>query len=495
MKKTIQFATAVMLLGTSLFATSCDKSSELNDIPEVKPELKGVGFAIEPMALREWNTTVPNTSATRATAFNEFVPEITFSEGDMLYVEAVQYDAAHNPIATCVGNLTMDSGADQKEATFSGEIFAPEGTKLDDFEDVIYYLIGANDKRAKLVDVEGADVKAVELPLAENHIVGSFREAIEKYSEIGFVSPKFTDQVKLKQSNAYFVFSVADPAPSIDFDDIASAKAIFTRPDGTTLEVTTEEKPSTFERTIFGGFTVVVPCAIEEDKEQFSDIKLELTAKNGNYLEKSFPSTEEVGNTVEQGEVYILTTVMNTLNSRSHVGDIGEIDGRSGIVVDLEGNIGKVAIAEANLGAQRTDDAFDFGGYHYLYDTDPETEWYIPTIEEYKALTDMYKVEIGNYQDIDYLVASFNISSARGHKLYFPLAGYKNGPVRDEDMGYYWTRSIDDGWFSNIGYSEVDKYYILKIYRTDTDMIVETDNTKIRDYYNQLCIRLFHKLK
>ena len=210
MKKTIQFATAAMLLGTSLLATSCDKSSELNDIPEVKPELKGVGFAIEPMALREWNTTVPNTSATRATAFNEFVPEITFSEGDMLYVEAVQYDAAHNPIATCVGNLTMDSGADQKEATFSGEIFAPEGSKLDDFEDVIYYLIGANDKRAKLIDVEGADVKAVELPLAENHIVGSFREAIEKYSEIGFVSSKFTDQVKLKQSNAYFVFSVAE---------------------------------------------------------------------------------------------------------------------------------------------------------------------------------------------------------------------------------------------------------------------------------------------
>lgn len=296
---------AALLLGTTIFATSCEKTDDVIKKPLPKPELKGVGISVAPMTLEEWNSPILGSSATRATAQSERQREIHFAAGDILYVEGIQYDEAHNPIATCVGNLTMDSNAGGKEATFSGDLYAPEGSTLDDFTDITYYLIGANDKRAKLIDVEGAGFKAVELPLGENHIVASFPEAIEKYSEIGCNAPKFTNEVKLQQSNSYFFFNIVF-ADTKTFGDVTDIKTTFIRPDGTSLVVTTEENPTGFKLNDAGCLLMVVPCEIEHEKEQFSDIQLVVNLKNGKSIEKSFPSTNAAGNTVERGQVYIL---------------------------------------------------------------------------------------------------------------------------------------------------------------------------------------------
>ena len=312
-KNAFKFAAATLLLGTTLFATSCGDDK---GVAVEKPALKESRFSVEAMRLREWDTSVVGYAASRATAGSEKLTEIHFTAGDMLYVEGVQYDQAHNPIANIVGNLTMDSGDGSHEATFSGDLYAPEGSTVEDFEDITYYLIGANDKRVKLIDVEGADVKVVELPLGDNHIVASFTEAIEKYSEIGFNTPKFANEVKLQQSNAYFVFNLYITTLDISFDKIADIKATFVRPDGTTHEVTTEENPTGFKINDAGCLMMVVPCDIEDEQEQFTDIRLEVNAQNGQSLVKSFPSKGEAGNIVEHGEVYILNCTSGSVEFR-----------------------------------------------------------------------------------------------------------------------------------------------------------------------------------
>lgn len=304
---------AALLLGITLFATSCEKKTE---IPVTKPELKGVGISVAPMTLEEWNSPILGSSATRATAQSERQREIHFAAGDMIYVEGIQYDQAHNPIASCVGNLTMDNGDGGKEATFSGQLYAPEGSSLDDFQDITYYLVGANDKRTKLVDIPGTNVKGIDLPLGDNHIVASFTEAIEKYSDIGFCAPKFTDQVKLIQGNSYFIFNIIFPSADA-FSDVADIKTTFVHPDGTTLEVTTEETPAGFKLNDSGCLLMVVPCEIEGEKIKVSDIQLVVNLKNGKSIEKSFPSTNAAGNTVERSRVYILEFTYESGDSTS----------------------------------------------------------------------------------------------------------------------------------------------------------------------------------
>ena len=308
-KNAFKFAAAALLLGTSFLVTSCDKSSEVVE----KPELKGIEFSVKPMELREWKAAG---RITRATAKSEFERDINLTAGDMLYVEGIQYDENHNPIGNCLSNMYMPEGAGGKSAPFSGDVYAPEGTTLDDFEDITYYLVGVNDKRVKLLDVEGVDVKAIELPLGDNHIVSSFTEAIEKYSEIGFLAPKFTNEVKLQQNNSYFVFKVHFPVPGT-FADIADIKVTFVRPDGTSQVVTTEENPTGFTLDDEEFLTVVAPCEIEDETEQIVDLRLMLNFKNGKNAEMGLRSQTEEGNTVEHGEVYVLEFEYNPGHSTS----------------------------------------------------------------------------------------------------------------------------------------------------------------------------------
>ena len=483
-KNAFKFAAAALLLGTTLFATSCGEEKVIKE----KPALKGAGFILQQLTQKEWDTPVTTASATRASALSEIQPRLTFAEGDMLYVQGFQFDENHNPIATCVGNLTMDDVAGNNEATFSGDLFAPENTSLDDFQDVVYYLVGANDKRAKLSNYQDTGIKIIDGDLGKNYIVSSFKEAIEKYSEIGFEAPAFGNEVQLKQHNIYFVFNLTFPVLDIDLDEIAGIEAHFLRHAPTHITVTTEENPQGFELDKSGNVKVVVPCDLEEEDEYISNIVLKVSFKNGVTFNLEFPSKTTMGNLVKEGELYVINAkVKNRLTSKSKVGDVGELDGRTGMIVDLGGEYGKVAIDLLNVGADDYSSMTSTGGYYQYYESNIN-EWCIMPVAAYKALFDKYGQTVDFEMHGDgYPVAAFTIKEGR-YPLYFPMVGYKNenGEIQDRLFGFYCSLL-----YGRI--NSVDPYYIL--------MGIGEGKTLIAEYYpcpdndtDKRSLRHFHLL-
>ena len=162
-----------------------------------------------------------------------------------------------------------------------------------------------------------------------------------------------------------------------------------------------------------------------------------------------------------------------TLTLESEVGTTGILIGRAAMVVDLGGDIGKVAVATMNLHAK---DVYDYGTIIELNeDYDPSTlaltnGWYVPTIEELEALKNLLTP---NEENTGY---EYQVEGA-----VLTLPGYRNEMSGGRTMyvGKYLSSSKPD-----------TKYHSLAFAITKIE--INTGDNSTSDFPST--IRPFHKL-
>ena len=146
--------------------------------------------------------------------------------------------------------------------------------------------------------------------------------------------------------------------------------------------------------------------------------------------------------TLTNGKNYTATVSMTKLSdeltSSSTEGTVGVIGNLPAIVIDLDGTIGKKAVALMNTGALCPE---HYGKYYTFADLSLlglPTGWYVPSQDEFDALvvkTNAWVTQNG--------VAGRQYTIVTGKTLFFPAAGYDNDFAQDwfdvTTLGYYWS--------------------------------------------------------
>lgn len=420
------FASVAFLLGASLFTTGCTKTEvvkyELSEVP---------GYVKIP-----YSVSVSGDLETRATIGHEFSRTLLFDDGDVINVEGIIRE--DNVItARCFGTLKLVAGDGEEEGTFIGDIHVPQGMELESFKNVKYTLVGKNDK----MSIWENDAHTI-LSAARNTpiITKTFTEAVEKYSNIGYLSEEgFTEDIDLDQFNAFFEFRYNLPMANIYIDEVKAVKVTFTDPSEDKMVVSTD--PSFSCPIEMGDFYFVVPYAKDNEVPAFTNIKVEITIQNGRVLVADYPTENQVeGVLVKSGMIFLFEEDFEApaLTKDSQVGDIGVINGITGIVVDLGDYYGKEAIAVYNLGAEGKEmELGDYLTFAQALKRIPEG-WHMPVSAEFDNLINNYEYSLmrsgEGAERTDWCI--FKITEQR--ELTFRCDKYGEGV---ENPCYYWTNS------------------------------------------------------
>ena len=471
------FAAAALLLGTSLLTTACSGNDDdaISEVPEGTAEYVKVPYSV----------TVNSGSVTRATAEDK---ELYFSEGDMLHVEGWYLANDLDTKIYCYGNLTMTSGADSQSATFEGDLYVPVNSKLSDFKNVDYFLIGENDKVGDWYDQLWSDNRW------DPYIASEMSEAVEKYSNIGYhTSEGFTDdEIQLAQRNAFMSFQLDLPFDKLIINEVTAITVTYTR---AKLKIpVTVRTPDGFSASADPSkwLEFVVPLAVGpyfSNGERVTDIEVTLTTGNGNTLRVNVPCGNE-GKALVGGRVYRVQMKVpapaNIVNPQ--VGEIVKFGNREGMVVELSGGQ-KVAVALYNEGGDSDDYLGTKTKYVPAFDNYQTDGWYIPKAVEFRDFANQ------NQSKIEFLVDANMNNIARYHivndghyhrTLDIPFA-IGNNDNEKEQFDDYWTQESagDYTHVRTFGYQ----------YETNGDVIT------IKPYFYQAIIaehyryvRLFHAI-
>ena len=176
------------------------------------------------------------------------------------------------------------------------------------------------------------------------------------------------------------------------------------------------------------------------------------------------------------------TAMAETLTAESEVGTVGILAGREAMVVDLGGDIGKVAIALENVGAT-AEDAFGtrfstISGATNFYDPETyklEDGWYVPSQNELSALKNLLVWKGDN--------------SVVYHKNYGDL----QFPLRKYGQSYYGDYITST---TSVSGTYTDYAYLYIAYAYNPGEGYGTRSISMSEGHNQsdLAIRPFHKL-
>lgn len=469
------FAAVVLLLGTSLLTTACSGNDDdaINEVPEVTTEYVKVPYSV----------TVNSGSVTRATADGA---DLFFSEGDMLHVESYHLANDLDTKIYCYGNLTMTSGAGSQSATFEGELYVPVNSKLSDFKNVDYFLIGEKDKVGAWYDQLWSENRW------EPYIATEMSEAVEKYSNIGYhTSEGFTnDEIQLTQRNAFMLFRLDLPFDKLIINEVTAITVTYTR-SGTRIPVTVRT-PDGFSASVDPSkwLEFVVPLAVSSyfsDGTRATGIEVTLTTGNGNTLSVNVPCGEN-GKSIYGGHIYkVQMKVPAPANiTNPQVGEIVKFGDREGMVVELnDGN--KVAVALYNVGGSHDEylgTKLTYLNAHSNYQTDG---WYIPTSKEFKDFANQYQSKLEFFVDANRNnIARYHIvNDAHYHRtldIPFAIGNNDNEKTVFDD---YWTRdNADSTHESTFGYQ----------YVTNGDVITLKPYFNYTSMTNERYVRLFHAI-
>lgn len=175
--------------------------------------------------------------------------------------------------------------------------------------------------------------------------------------------------------------------------------------------------------------------------------------------------------------VALCCTVTASVQARiSHVSPVGTLEtfqGREAIVVDLGGNIGMVAIATMNVGANSVDEYgtnFDFTTANTVNANDLRSGWYVPSPDELKALYKKMKPNADN-TGMEWTVAEGKTLKMPGKYVADPEA-FVGTYVSNKDAG------------SSIGFQFDDAH-------TGKNVL---DISPVSDDWSEFALRPFHKL-
>ena len=190
-------------------------------------------------------------------------------------------------------------------------------------------------------------------------------------------------------------------------------------------------------------FHIAMPSGSES--ATYTDVNIILTDTEGKKCTKAFKG--KAGLVIERSKITKASFSANEFKApvTYNAGDLVEIDGHNGIVVDLGGSLGKVIVATMNVGAESVNGS-DCLGTKMTYDEACAawSGWRLPTVEEFETLCNTWfdgvcgSTEIGGCNG----AVMWDIDGNDGIDLYLPLNDYDED---DNPSDIYWTGTTDDG--------------------------------------------------
>lgn len=506
MTKTIinMLSAPALLLGISLLTTACSEKDDL--ISEVTPVVKTESATIT----FPYSVTVTTGSETRVSVADDDELQPVFEEGDQLYVWGTFNLDGVGTYLYCEGTLTLEPNAtDATQAVFSGELRVSNGsTNVDidlkpgyfneidlmDFSNITYIVKSKSDKKLGTIV---SSLSSLNVPLNNNGIVSTLKEAVGKYSYFrkdGVSSLYPTSPIQIAQKSAFFkvLLSLYDTQ---HLGQVKSLTATFDHgkngngdPITTVVNLDSETTVSIVKNTTTGlsDLEFIIPQDVVLGKETVYNIKIDFTTADNVSYTVNFPSKS--GSIIAANKVYSITKMVppTSLTKAHPVGTIGMLDGREAIVVDLGPEGGKVAVALKNEGASSASEA---GTYYTWTEANALTVsggWYLPSQLEYARMNSYNTHQIETDESDNKIGISWSWTfGTHTNKLYLPFGGYYLPSTTSNEgvhAGYYWTSSKNNNINNN--------YYTAQYCTGGQDY--DTSKSLIKDC--KLTVRLFHQL-
>ena len=222
--------------------------------------------------------------------------------------------------------------------------------------------------------------------------------------------------------------------------------------------------PDVYPGTEGKAFYIAMPTSVKAIKEAsggegYSGVSISVTDVFGNVVTKTLKDGNFLN--IERSKITDATiSVCPALTSESPEGTVGVVEGRKGIVVNLD--CGKTAIAMENLCYYGTDNDAEghriFNGieYYWIYPDLGGTGWHIPSNTEFSYLLDVstgHKVD-GTVNDWEWTFAGTEST------LYFPYAPrvfvtYNQDTSAYTYIGYYYQYESGSAYTSD----KLNSYY------------------------------------
>lgn len=205
----------------------------------------------------------------------------------------------------------------------------------------------------------------------------------------------------------------------------------------------------------------------------YTGVKIEVSDFDGHTFTKTLKADKTLNIARAQITPAVLTVTGLTndnvpLTKDSPIGAIGPIDGREGMVVDLDGTYGKVVIATRNVDSstptKEASSATAAGSRYNFYDAQSvlgTSGWYVPSKDEWKALVEIQNSRVGSCQE--WVIGT----GENQHKLYLNWAGsttYVRGIPEEVPGLAYWSstskNSVQAYYLGDYTSSTVNSAYI-----------------------------------
>ena len=242
-------------------------------------------------------------------------------------------------------------------------------------------------------------------------------------------------------------------------------------------------------------FHIAMPSGSES--ATYTDVNIILTDAEGKKCTKAFKG--KAGLVIERSKITKASFSASDFKApvTYNAGDLVEIDGHNGIVVDLGGSLGKVIVATMNVGATVVNDSDDCLGTKMTYDEACAawSGWRLPTVDELETLCDVNYYGVCGSTGIGGCIGAmmWDIDGNGGIDLFLPLNDYYFDGEYDFPFDKYWTGTAgNDGTYyyfaPEIDWEGEDNNYfpIDYDYRDVYKEAVEKDN--------EFLVRLFHNL-
>ena len=236
-------------------------------------------------------------------------------------------------------------------------------------------------------------------------------------------------------------------------------------------------------------FHIAMPS--ESESATYTDVNIILTDTEGKKCTKAFKG--KAGLVIERSKITKASFSASDFKApvTYNAGDLVEIDGHNGIVVDLGGSLGKVIVATMNVGAKSVNGS-DCFGVKKTYDEACAawSGWRLPTVDELTAFCDPWYLGIcGDTYGVEGGTGAvmWNIDGVDGIDLYLPL---NDNDEYGNPSDIYWTGTTDDGGATY--------YYFAPAIDWENDYFpFEADYIRkeaVDKSTNKFLVRLFHNL-
>lgn len=427
-----EIVVVVMLFGMTAVMSSCIKERINGDEPEEQDFSECI--------VEDFSLSVNDGTLARATVDEHL--KVKFQEGDRIWCIAKD---THGILAG-LGYLTLENGAGDDNATFTGQYAYKNGATICEF---YYMLLSADTEAYEIKTVADRSITWVtpevsQWPFPANDplpskICSDLNDAVERFGVFSckVEAEEHPTNITLAQEKSFIVFSLGfDASTGIKSGDNVELSCIFT----------------TSQRNMFPGYTTTVSDDSDSSvgfvlpmDSTFSKAQIVIPREHTSALAVKFGKADNV---LSPGSVYNVNKTVTSDNRLALEKDmptgfigwcVGDVEG---IIVDL-GERGRIVVDIHNLYALSSDDPGPFCPFTGTYDMG--NGWKALSHDDFCALLSLehtWNAERGGGVEYHFDLQGFNTSTT----LFLPAGGYDdNGTTTSKGtLGFYWTSSFTD---------------------------------------------------